>query len=160
MAKNRPRTAATREQVEQARARSQGVPSAADPPGAPAEAKQPPETDPQGRLWADASPAPPAAPPRLSRRSGTAPRRADEAGDSRPRSRYAYIVSELERVAQLRQRYVDLTAAKKQAHNDWLEAAHNAAANGVKLQDIADECGVTRSGLYQTLSVWRREHRR
>ena len=57
----------------------------------------------------------------------------------------------------MRQRYLDLAAAKKQAHDDWLEAAHNAASNGVQVQDLAAQCGITRSGLYQTLYEWRRK---
>lgn len=173
MAKNRPRTPATREQAEQARARPQAPRRPEERPGAPAGSGQPPPDDAQGRLWADASPEPRAAaatapavvrgaptqpPPRTD--TGQPPRAADGADDSRPRALYAYMVTELGQVAELRRRYDDLAEQKKQAHDDWLAAVNNAAANGVKLQDIAAECGVTRSGLYQTLYAWRRKHGR
>ncbi|WP_419853292.1 hypothetical protein [Candidatus Poriferisodalis sp.] len=173
MAKNRPRTPATRVQVELARSHPQAPRRPADRPAAPAAPGQPNQDGPQGRLWADNSPEPraaaagaapaaasDAATPPPSADAGQPPRAADGADDRRPRSRYAYMVTELEHVVQLRRRYDDLAEQKKQAHDDWLAAVHNAASNGVKLQDIAAESGVTRSGLYQTLSVWRRRHGR
>lgn len=57
------------------------------------------------------------------------------------------MVTELEQVVQLRRRYDDPAEQKKQAHDGWLAARHNATSSEVKLQDIAAESGVTRSGL-------------
>lgn len=147
--------AATREQVQEARAR----------PGEPANAAEPPQS--QGQLWHDSAPQLPTAQPALpaagrdtaqpepARQSPAPRRRAVNPIDATPESRYRYVAEQLELLAQLRQKYLDLAVAKKQAHDDWLAAADNAAANGVKVQDIAAQCGVTRSGLYQTLSKWR-----
>ncbi|WP_419932244.1 hypothetical protein [Candidatus Poriferisodalis sp.] len=170
MAKSRPR-AATREQVEAARSRAAERPLASDPPSSP-HPQQTPQPEPQGRLWDDGTPPRPAGrpapeaadpgdePTQQARPSRTPRRRVANRARLTPESRYRNIADQLEHVAQMRQRYLDAAAAKKQAHDDWLEAAHNAASNGVQVQDLAAQCGITRSGLYQTLYEWRRKHRR
>lgn len=58
-----------------------------------------------------------------------------------------------------RQEFLDAKAAVKTARDAWLDAADEAFGRGVMIQDVAEVCGITRSGLYQALKERRKERR-
>ena len=150
VAKNRPRTPATREQIQQARART-----APQPPDADTAATSPEpatsEPDNQPRLWQDHQPQQQRHP------LPTQPRSEREPARREPQARYERIVTQLDLVTHKHQAFLDAKAAVQTARDDWLDIADEAFRNGVMAQDIAKACGMTRSGLYQALNTRRHE---